>query len=1533
MSTASAQREQNVISAERACGYARKLRFVIESATFLMYNEANIGPILVATGGGAMARLQIRLFGAPSFLLAEGSEADLPSDKARALLAYLAVEAGQAHRREKLAGLLWPGFTETSARTNLRRALADLRQAIGDHQATPPYLLVAQDTLQFNAASDASVDVSALIRLINPTTPAAPTNLPGFQSILSSLEQAVALYRAPFLEGFSIADSPAFEEWILLTREQLNRRMLEALRRLADAYQAQEKYELALSHAWRQVDMDPWQESAHRQVMQLLALSGQRAAALAQYESCRRLLATELGVEPSEQTRQLAERIRSEEWPPAAIAAVELTAPPPRALGPCPYRGLAPFRQQDASFFYGREAFVDQLAIAVGQQMPVVAVVGPSGSGKSSIVFAGLLPGLSQDTRWLAASFRPGSRPFEALAAALQLLLAPDAGETDHLIDTQRLAYALTEAEPPLARVVERLFDLHPQANRLLLAIDQFEELYTLCPQPELRHRFMDALLATVQPGPDGAAGRCTLLVTLRADFMGQALAHRSLADALQAGALLLGPMTPEELRAAIERPAELQGAAFEPGLVDRILDNVGQEPGALPLLEFALTLLWEHHASGWLTHTAYEEIGQVEGALSRYAEQVFGALDETGRTQARQIFAQLVRPGEGTEDTRRLATRDEIGEANWPLVQRLAGQRLVVTGQDTSTGKETVEVVHEALIQRWERLRGWMETDRAFRAWQDGLRASLRQWEANQQDEGALVRGAPLTQAEGWLAARPNELSSAEIAFVQVSVDLRERRAAEMEAQRQRELAAERRGRRLLAALAGVLAVAAVVSLVLTAYSLHQRQQALQAYSRSLATSAQKALDDGDTAAALALALEATSINSPPLEARQVLMDAAYAPGARWRNEAAALFPGMTGEVTALAISPDGRAALAGAADGTLVVWDVAARTERERLAGHMDRINDVVWSRDGAQALSGDADGQVILWDLARGQELRRFIGHSGVVRSVDLSPDGRVVASGGFAGESMMAPGELILWDAATGAELRRLDGHNAGVVALAFTPDGAALLASSGDAEIFSDRLPADASEGGELVGVTSDMLLWDVASGEVRQRFAPWAEDAFTLAISPDGTSALAGSYYDNAAVLWNLESGARLGVLEGHSEGIHTLAFSPDGRQALTGSYDDSLMLWDVASGQRLAVLHGHASDVLDLAISPDGRTALSSGRDGGLMQWDLVDAQEMQRLPGHEDAVWDVAFTPDGRRAFSSSGAGSPNVQVNDASLRLWDLINGRQLQGAELPVDVVMQAAVSPDGRTALAATTDGLIRVWDLATWQETGRLEGHAGPPTAVEFTPDGQRALSASVDGTLILWDLTSRQIIHRLSGHGQGLWSLAISPDGRTALSDSGDSSMILWDLESGQELRSFVRRDPPADSGSSGIAFLPDGRSAISCEQDGLLIEWNLETGEEIRRLGPHASLRTRVVVSPDGKLAMTGGMDGSLMLWNLETGQLVRRSSGHGVMMDLAISPDGGSILAGSSDTTIFQWRLDAPSLAELQAWVAANRYVTVR
>ncbi len=1471
-----------------------------------------------------MAGLLIRLFGALSITGPGAVDVDLHSAKAGALLAYLAVESNQAHRREKLAGLLWPDHPEDAARASLRRALADLRQAIADHAATPPYLLITRETAQLNTASDIWVDVTTFSALLDPAALSADRS-----ATVEQLEAAVALYRAPFLDGFSVPDSAAFEEWALLTRDRLERLARQALYRLAEVYQAQGELAHALHAARRQLDMDPWEERAQRQVIELLALDGQRAAALAQYEACRQLMLAEFGSEPSEQTQALNRRVRTGEWPPRAPATPHPPDMAPRVVGECPYRGLAAFRLQDAAFFCGRDEFAARLAATIRQGHPVTALVGASGSGKSSLVFAGLLPRLAQERPWLVVSLRPGARPFHALAAALVPRLEPDVREIDQLLATQALAQALQDRGLAVSDVTRQLLAQRPSIERVLISIDQFEELYTLGCTPLVRQQFMDLLLAAVT-ATAGTPSHTALLLTLRADFMGQILASRPLADALQAGSMLLGPMTRAEMHEAIVRPAEHQGATFEAGLVERILGDVGDEPGSLPLLEFALLLLWEKQAGGWLTHAAYEEIGQATGALARYAEQVYGELNDADQERAQQIFMQLVRPGEGTDDTRRVARRGEIGEVNWPLVRCLADKRLVVTGREAVTGDETAEVAHEALIQRWARLRSWLDNDRAFRIWQEELRAALRAWESSRGDRDALLRGAALVQASTWLAARAPELSAAEQDYIQASLQQREQHEAERLARDQRDQAAARRTQRLLVTLAAVLTMATVVALLLSAFLLVQRRQTLAAYSLSLAANARQALDQQDHATALTLAMAATQIENPPPEASRVLMEAAYAPGARWRATVASLFPGAAGPACALAVSPDGRTALIGLADGQIVLWDLASRTERQRLLGHTGRVNDVAFSADGSLALSGGDDRQVILWNVAAGEAVRRLPGHTGPVRAVALSADGRTAASGGFAGDSMLTPGELMLWNLATGATIRRLNGHVAGVVAAVFTPDGTALLASSGDAEIFVDQLPLSREPGAAPGAPSFDMLLWDVASGEVRQRFDIGADDAFSLAISADGSSAATGSFYRNASILWDLQRETRIGTLAGHQEGVHAVGLSPDGRRALSASFDDSLILWDLSSRQPVARLNGHHSDVLDLAISPDGRTALSSDQDGGLILWDLVDAAEAARLVGHGDMVYDAIFTADGRGILSASGAASPSAVTQDTSLRLWDLVSGQLTRTAAMPFDVIFQVAGSPDGRTALLAASDPVVHVWDLAEWREVGRLEGHRGAVTGIEFTPDGQRALSISVDGTLILWDVPGRRAIVRLDGHGEGLWSLAISPDGRWALSDSGDSSMILWDLQTGTEIRSFSRADAAGEPGSSGLAFLPDGRTAISCEADGMLIQWDLASGREVRRLGQHPSLRTRAVITPDGRMAVTGGMDGSLRLWDLQTGQLVRASSGHGIMFDLALSPDGETIAAGTSDHSILVWRLLSPSLAALRAWVEENRYL---
>ncbi|MBD0264796.1 MAG: CHAT domain-containing protein, partial [Tolypothrix sp. Co-bin9] len=446
-------------------------------------------------------------------------------------------------------------------------------------------------------------------------------------------------------------------------------------------------------------------------------------------------------------------------------------------IPPNPYQGLSAFGEEDAGFFFGRETFVNEL-VQTTRKQPLVGVVGPSGSGKSSIVFAGLIPQLRSEGNWLISSFRPGNQPFYQLACALVRQLEPELSETGLLREAAGLAGDMQSGRITLEQVAYSIKERNG-GKRLLLVADQFEELYTLC-QKEEQERFADALLGAI------SLENLTLVFTLRADFYGYVLSYRPFRDALQEFTpQLLSSMKPEELEAAIALPAQKLEVQLEAQLTQRILDDVGQEPGNLPLLEFALTRLWDQQENRVLTHHAYDEIGGVKKAIANHAELVFQQLSKKQQKQAERIFVQLVRPGEGTEDTRRIATRAEVGEDNWGLVSYLAGYqaRLVVTGHREQ--EDTVEVVHEALIREWGTLREWINANREFRTWQERLKVGLREWKNSNHDSGALLRGVPLTVAEDWLHKRAKEMTQEERDFIQASASQRNREQAERERRR----------------------------------------------------------------------------------------------------------------------------------------------------------------------------------------------------------------------------------------------------------------------------------------------------------------------------------------------------------------------------------------------------------------------------------------------------------------------------------------------------------------------------------------------------------------------------------------------------------------------------------------------------------------------------------------------------------------------------------------------------------------------------
>ncbi|HAC65097.1 MAG TPA: hypothetical protein DCF68_16600 [Cyanothece sp. UBA12306] len=417
----------------------------------------------------------------------------------------------------------------------------------------------------------------------------------------------------------------------------------------------------------------------------------------------------------------------------------------------CPYRGLYHFTPKDAEFFFGREIFVEKLYNAT-KIHNFISVLGASGSGKSSVVFSGLVPKLAQEGSWKFTHFRPGDEPFHSLAKALIPLYQPDLNSTQQLEQSRLLAQYFVNSSVPLKDVFATIENYHPN-TRLLLIADQFEELYTLCPEEAIRYNFLDLLLACFESIPGNLLFPPLLVITMRADFLGNALAYRPFADLLENTDIKLGAMNHQELTDVIEKPAQKLGVTFETGLVEYILKDIENEPDSLPLLEFALTKMWEKRQGKELTYDNYRDINQLKGALADYAENQYKKLAKEEKEQARYIFIQLVRFGEDGNDTRRRVTRHQIGEDNWNLVSRkygLADSRLVVTSRDHKN-QETVEIVHEALITHWGRFHEWLNENRDNLKKQRKIEDAALNWLKSGKKNDDLLQGFNLKEARNF--------------------------------------------------------------------------------------------------------------------------------------------------------------------------------------------------------------------------------------------------------------------------------------------------------------------------------------------------------------------------------------------------------------------------------------------------------------------------------------------------------------------------------------------------------------------------------------------------------------------------------------------------------------------------------------------------------------------------------------------------------------------------------------------------------------
>jgi hypothetical protein len=641
---------------------------------------------------------------------------------------------------------------------------------------------------------------------------------------------------------------------------------------------------------------------------------------------------------------------------------------------PAPYRGLAPFASSDTRFFFGRSEDVAQILERLDHH-PFLAVVGPSGCGKTSLVQAGLLPLLdsrahSEGETWARMVLRPGSRPVEALAAALARLRP--AAERLEVLD--RATAALAREPAALAGLLETLVDAPRPA---ILVVDRIEELFGLCPDPAERAAFAAAILS--------GADHAWVVVTMRADFYGELGSLQDLADRVVAHQIYLKPLADEQVTEVIEAPAAQVGAVFEKGLAAQLrIDAQGSGEVALPLPQHTLELLWRRRRGRWLTWDAYREVGGVSGALRYHADGVMDAFPAAEAEIARRLLTGLVWLGEarGTVTARSMAKTDLLGRFAEParaegVLQRLADERLVVIRAEE--GEATADIAHDTLPLHWARLRAWIDADRTFLRWRERLRLAAAEWRRLGADPGSLLHGSALLEAERWLAEWASDLGAAEREFIEGSIAERDRE----------QHARERRRRRVLAGVSGALALTAALAGLLAWQWQIAEEQSRAALARQWTAEAQMlAASEPDQLERVALLAVESMRALPAREAYQVLQSAvALLP----RRVVAGL--GHPARINRLRFSPDGRYLLSASDDHSAGVWDWREGRAVHQLA-HADEVNFALFSPDGHFIATASDDDTAALWDTASGKRLH-VLAHGGDVVDLAFSPDGRYLA----------------------------------------------------------------------------------------------------------------------------------------------------------------------------------------------------------------------------------------------------------------------------------------------------------------------------------------------------------------------------------------------------------------------------------------------------------------------------------------------------------------------------------------------------------
>ena len=1055
-------------------------------------------------------------------------------------------------------------------------------------------------------------------------------------------------------------------------------------------------------------------------------------------------------------------------------------------LGICPYMGLKAFDENNAEYFYGREALVQKLLNQVSHKTSL-AVVGASGSGKSSAVRAGLMAQLKQgkqipsSDRWWLGCFRPGSQPIKALAE----LLSDSSSK-------QLRAKEKLQIEGLLYQGVEGFVRWLRTRNEpmVLLVVDQFEELFTLSTANE-REQFIELILGALEHAGD----RFKLICTIRADFVASCLEIPKLARILQRSSILVPPyLTEANYRNAIIKPAEQVGLTVEPGLVEVLLQDLDRSAGDLPLLQFTLQKLWELRDNGKLTLKAYQKLGGVKGALERQAQTVYDNLDAESQDCARWIFLNLTQLGEGTEDTRRRITKSELVVARYPeeLVNKtlriLTDAKLLVINLDNGNSlgqsrsaanppeddalfleamrqEATVEVVHEILIRHWSSLRWWLEENRARLRLQRQIEAAAGLWQQKDKQNDFLLRGVRLAEAEEIYIKYTDELSDTAKEYVATCIDAR---LAEQRLAKKRLRKAQ-----LTAAALGILGLAATTFGV-SAY----RQKIITQLENidSLTSVAEAQLLSNQQLESLTTSVKAgkqfeqikgfgkalvgqNNWQKTKYKTTATLQQSIY--GTQELNR----LEGHSQQVNAIEVSDDGEKIVTYGDDKTVKVWNkegklVKTFSNQEATANSIlpnqnqtDRsgLKNNKLSIEHGDRLITVKDEKIVELRNKSNNELISTYPHQSIVNSVSISSDGKLLATATF-------DGKVYVWND-DGILQQTLAGHNGEVLDVKFVPN------------ISQKKLYKLIS-----TGVDKTVRIW-----QVFDRYSAKQESINSIATPSSLSDLFATADWNGKINFWQENTNNTqkvINTLTAHQDSISQIKYSPDGKMIASASWDKTIKLWNVDTGELINTLTGHTDGINSIAFSPDNQFLISGSEDKTIKIWNIVgEAKLTKTLTGHTDSIKAVSVSSDGN-LIASGGY--------DNTIKIWS-VAGELLQTIDAHELAITSLAFAPNSNILASGSWDNSIKLWSIQNEENTNKLLHtlrHQDGVTTISFSADGNILASGSGDRHVKLWNIKTGEVIKNLRGHTSQINSLAFSSDDRSIISAEEQQGLFWWNLD-----------------------------------------------------------------------------------------------------------------------------------------------------